>query len=464
MGLIGLRPPVAVNPDRKILIISYHFPPSMEVGALRVSRFAKYLPSLGWQPVILTIDEKYLPMIDVARLEALGTLKVIRTSKLPTPLDGYENLRRACSALVAWFHSEPKTNGRAPARIEQTSTESLIAKIKRYLLSLILVMPDTENGWILPAAWRALKAIRREKFDCILTSCPPYSVHLVGLLVKCVSKVKWVADFRDPWMATRSKKLFPTCWLSMRIECWLEKKVIEKADVAVFNVRALRDLYRKTYAGQPAEKFQYVPNSIETELFQHIRELKKFSKFTLTYIGSLYLGRTPEPIFKALKILAEEKKIDVKALAVKLIGHCRSIDGGSMSDLIDQYGLQDVVEAIDPLPYKDVLPIVAQSHVALLFAPEQPLQIPAKLYDYLGCGTKILAITGAGATRDFIDATGCGRAFASTDIDGIKDYLFEEMTNARSTAARSDVSGALSQYNASVVTKQLADELNRMYP
>jgi glycosyltransferase involved in cell wall biosynthesis len=447
---------------RKILLISYHFPPSMEVGALRVSRFAKYLPSSGWEPVVLTIDEKYLASRDAARLEALGKLKVIRTSKLPTPLDGYENLRRVCSAFVALLNGKPRTNGRLPTRTEETTRESLVARIKRYLLSLILVMPDTENGWILPAAFRALREIRRERIDCILTSCPPYSVHLVGLLIKCISNVKWVADFRDPWMATRSKKLFPTCRLSMRIESWLEKKVIEKADLALFNVQSLRDLYRKIYVDEPAEKFQYIPNSIETEMFHQIRELEKFLKFTLTYIGSLYLGRTPEPVFKALKILADAKKIDLNTVSVRLIGNCRLIDDRSTADLIDQYGLHNVVETIDPLPYNAVLPIVAKSHVALLFAPEQPLQIPAKLYDYLGCGTRILAITGEGATSDFIHATGCGRAFASTDIDGIKEYLFEVMNDSCQIAARNDFSDALYQYNASAVTKQLADKLNSM--
>src|SRR5262249_19230545 len=241
----------AAESIRKILLISYHFPPSMEVGGLRVSKFAKFLPSLAWTPAALTIDEKYLPAVDAARLEALGKLQVIRTSKLPTLLDGYESIRKAFAGLRVARNGKAEANGREAAPPKRAAGESLTARIKRYLLSLIFVMPDTENGWILPAALRAVKEIRRERIDCILTSCPPYSVHLVGLLVKCFSKVKWVADFRDPWMATRSKKLLPTCRLSIKIESWLEKKVIEKADLAVFNVSALRDLYRRTYAAEP---------------------------------------------------------------------------------------------------------------------------------------------------------------------------------------------------------------------
>src|SRR5207253_3546316 len=132
-------------------------------------------------------------------------------------------------------------------------TERLPKRLSRYVLSF-LVLPDHQRGWIVPAIFAAIRNMRRRGIGWMMTSCPPYSVHVVGLAVSTLTRRKWIVDFRDPWMTTGTKRLYPTSALSLKIEKWLERKVIERADLVVFNVERLRDAYRERYRNVPRER------------------------------------------------------------------------------------------------------------------------------------------------------------------------------------------------------------------
>src|SRR4030067_3580845 len=352
------------NSAKKILLISYHFPPSAAVGGLRSLNFAKSLPSLGWSPYVLTIKEQYLENIDKGRLEGLNGTKIFRTNLNPTILQGYVRFKS-----IYRKPSEPKDMGIsfASSGNGNVSAESMFRRFKRYLLSIFFVLPDMERNWIIPATLRALRELKHEKIDYIFTTCPPYSVHLVGLLLKMITGVKWIADFRDPWMTTGSKRTYPTCLLSLRIERWLEKMVIQKSDMVTFNVERLKDEYKKKYNSQPSEKFVYIPNGFDPTLFSKYKSLEKYDKFTLTYTGSLYVGRTPEPIFIAMRKLADEGRVDISKIRVKLVGSCQNINGKPTSRLAGSYGLGSAVEILDTVPYSNALEIVKRRQLSLLY-------------------------------------------------------------------------------------------------
>ena len=445
------------NSAKKILLISYHFPPSAAVGGLRSLNFAKTLPFLGWSPYVLTIKEQYLDNIDKGRLEGLNGTRIFRTSLNPTILQGY--LRFSSTYRKS---SEPKGMGISftSSGNGNVSAKSMFSRFKRYLLSIFFVLPDRERNWIIPATLRAIREIRREKIDYIFTTCPPYSVHLVGLLLKMITGVKWIADFRDPWMTTGSKRTYPTCLLSLRIERWLEKMVIQKSDMVTFNVERLKDEYKKKYNSQPSEKFVYIPNGFDPTLFSKYKSLEKYDKFTLTYTGSLYVGRTPEPIFMAIRKLADEGRIDISKIRVKLVGSCQNIDGIPTSRLADSYGLGSAVEILNTVPYSDALEIIRKSHLSLLFAPNLKFQIPAKVYDYMGVGTKVVALTDEGAAADFVNSTGIGKAFRSSDISGIMEFIYESFCNHESLGFERDAS--ISGFKIKSITQKLTDCLNRI--
>jgi hypothetical protein len=442
---------------KKILLISYHFPPSTAVGGLRASNFAKYLPSFDWIPHVLTLEDHYLSAPDWERLKDLEAIRIIKAGQLPTLRDAYLLAKKNYNRILK-RNSKPQKKLEMPnsSWITRSNRETLSGKMKRYLSSLFLNFPDLENGWIIPAVFQAVREIRNEKINCFLTSLPPYSVHLVGILVKMMTGVKWVADFRDPWMTGRIK--FLGCALSNRIESWLEREVIRKADLVIFNVQQLRDVYKNKYANEPASKFIYIPNSIDHGTFSQVKSFRKYEKFTLSYIGNLYWDRSPEPIFEALSQLIREGKADPEEVRIKLVGGCKYVKGDLITEIIHAYDLDQVVEVSEAVPYYNALEIIRQSHLALLFAPNQPLQIPGKVYDYIGVGVKILAIAEKSASADLIQSTNSGKAFHPSDVENIKEFIFETMTNRPSIDP--DYSMVIPQFDAKRITESLSNHLN----
>jgi glycosyltransferase involved in cell wall biosynthesis len=446
------------NASNRILLIAYHFPPSAEVGGTRMANFAKWLPSCGWQPYVLTIRDKHVERMDPDRLRDLEGVGIDKVRVLPTLVDWYGAVK---ARLAGPQRHTPLSEAGFDSRSgpDRYRGEALSRKLKRYLLSF-LIFPDYQRGWIMPAIPAAIRQLRRYGITWIMTSCPPYSGHLIGLAVKMMAGVKWIADFRDPWMTTGWKRAYPTCALSMRVEAWLERKVIEKADLLLFNVERLRNAYRERYAHVPGQKFVFIPNGIAPHALAETAEAEKYERFTLSYTGALYVGRSPEPVFEAVSRLIRKGKVAAEAIRIKLVGQCRTVDGVPTDSLIRKHGLESSVEVCDPVPYADAMAIISRSHLALLLAPQLPYQIPAKAYDYLGTGVRILAVAEDGATSDLIRDTGSGRAFASGNIDGIEAFIHEEMT--RRGSATPGRRAGLARFDARRITEELAGHLDRV--
>ncbi len=442
----------------RILLIAYHFPPSAEVGGTRMANFARWLPAAGWEPFVLTIRDAHVQRMDPGRLRDLQGVAIEKVGVLPTLAQWYGAIKaRLAGPAKDTPRSEAGFNMRSGA--DRYRGEKLSGKLKRYLLAF-LSLPDFERGWMLPAIVAAVRQLRRLGIGWIMTSCPPYSGHLVGLVVKMIAGVRWVADFRDPWMTGGSKRAYPTCAASLRIDAWLERRVVEKADLLLFNVERLRNAYRERYAHVPREKFVFVPNGIAPGALAQAGQAAKYERFTLSYTGSLYVGRSPEPVFEAVSRLIRKGKAAPDAIRIKLVGQCRTIDGVPTDSLIRKHGLESCVEVSDPVPHSEAMDVIHRSHIALLLAPHLPFQIPAKAYDYMGAGARILAIAEDGATSDLIRDTDAGRAFAPGDIEGIEAFIEDEMAAERPWTAAQKL--RLARFDARRIAEELASHLDRV--
>jgi glycosyltransferase involved in cell wall biosynthesis len=414
---------------------------------------------MGWEPHVLTIKDKDIEHLDSARLTGFEDVPIYKAGVLPTPTSIWPAIKRRARGVFGSAQEMPAAGARTSGKAAGAAgKESLGRRMRRYLLSL-LVLPDYQNGWIAPATLTAVLKIRGLRIDWILTSCPPYSAHLIGLAAKSLTGTRWVADFRDPWMTADPKAYGAMSALSIRIESWLERKVVEKADLVVFNVERLRDAYRRRYAHVLAEKLVHIPNGIaEADAAACLSPGDKYPTFTLSYTGALYVGRSPEPIFRAVALLIRSGKLRSEQIRIKLVGQCRSIDGVPTSSVVARYGLESVVELRDPVPHAEAAEIIRRSHLALLFAPKLAFQIPAKVYDYFSAGTRILAIADEGATADLVQQTGTGSVFRTEDIDGIAAFIHDEL--AAPKPAGTEHAAALRRFDARRITKDLVTHLN----
>jgi glycosyltransferase involved in cell wall biosynthesis len=217
----------------------------------------------------------------------------------------------------------------------------------------------------------------------------------------------------------------------------------------------MRDAIAARYPRLAPGKLIWIPNSIDTDRLHLVEPLHKYETLTITYAGVIYFDRTPEPLFRAVSRLIESGKASPGDVRIKLVGHCRSIGGIETRVVAGRYGLEDVVEVIDRVPYSEAVRIMRRSHLLLMLAPEcHRLVLPAKIFDYLSSGSAILAIAEAGATADFIAETRCGHCFSARDVEGLADYLESLLADGAFRQLKTD-QASFARYHLIHATKQL---------
>jgi glycosyltransferase involved in cell wall biosynthesis len=207
------------------------------------------------------------------------------------------------------------------------------------------------------------------------------------------------------------------------------------------------------------EKFTYLPNGIDSESLTRTH-LAKYGPLTITYAGTLYFDRTPEPLFRAFGELLRDGLVNQSDFCIKLVGNCRYIAGVETLKLAQQYGIDSAVEIVDRVPHAEAIRIMQRSHLLLVLAPpNHDLVLPAKIFDYLGSGSKILALAGDGATADLISETGAGACFAPSDVSALKGYFQRLLEGGRYKDLQNEP-GSFARYDARALTGQLVAELS----
>jgi glycosyltransferase involved in cell wall biosynthesis len=439
---------------RRILLASFHFPPDAAVGGLRIAKFARHLAETGWEPYVLTArDDLKDSGFDPDRCAGLERVTVVKTGELPRWIN---RMARVKSAFVG--RSTPAT---IPlARESEQRRETAKMKLTRYAVSLLGYLPDDRKNWSAWAAVIAVRLIRKHRVRWVLTSGPPFSGHLIGVAAKAATGAKWVADFRDPWIDMLSERWPHTrTGLSDALERRMESLVVRLADRVVVTTERMKNAMQVRYPGIPSDRFVSIPNGIDSD---RIRETSQsYDRLTVTYAGSLYFDRTPEPLFAAVSQLIETGRATRDDIRIQLLGHCHDVNGEEIGSLIRRYGLADVVSVSDRIPHAEIVEIMRRSHVLLVLAPQRHrLVVPAKIYDYLGTGRVVLALADPGATADLMKETQCGPCFAHDDVQGVSNYLAGLLEGRRFRTVRNRPE-RFARYTARTLTARLALEMER---
>jgi glycosyltransferase involved in cell wall biosynthesis len=400
---------------KKLLLVSYHFPPDAEVGGLRVQKFAKYLPLYGWEPFVLSVDESYYPLKDFERVKDVNC-KVFRTKMMLNPRQTYTKLKSLISFATRKTGNSADGN---PRMIEEGALElreRSISEFKRFILSL-LWLPDDRTGWILPAVLRGLVLIKKYGIETLMTTSPPHSVQIIGYLLKRITGCRWVIDFRDPWTLFLEKKRGGV----NTIQRWLEAKVIHHADVVITATDFVRECYLRVYPDLPREKFICVPNGFDLEdmVLAKTRNPVKDEKLTISYLGEFYVGRSPEVFLRAVSDLVRNGKIPFGQLRLRFIGKVRYFGRKSLEALLLELGLSSITEIIDQVPHTKAMEYVVNSKVLLVFSPN-PFMQPMKVFEYMASGAFVIAFTPPGALADLVRGYSKGIVVDYDDFDGAK--------------------------------------------
>jgi glycosyltransferase involved in cell wall biosynthesis len=404
------------------------------MGAYSCAQIARYLPLYGWEPVVLTVREKYIDAPHFGH-NYEGRVNdpdlVIRTYKLPHPSDIYRRFKSRSPA------------GRQPQDSDLTAVsppdaakyKSPLRKARDLLLSLSCV-PDKYNGWLIPAVAAGLRAIKQTGAELICSSAPYFTCHLAGYWLSLLTGLPWVAHFRDPWVTGLHAERLPDK-ICFKINHALERMTISRADIVVCVTEEHAALMRAAYDQMPASKFAVVMNGFDGLEWQEVIEsipprapgegyaADAPRKFLITYAGDIYMKRDPSPLFRALRALIDSGEIGRDEASVELIGSCESSEGRGMSDIISEAGIEGYVEMRGRLSHSETLRRLLQSDLLLLLSEKQLIEIPGKTFEYLKTRRPILALTYEGAVATLLRRTGGAWVVSPDDQPGVINAVRE---------------------------------------
>ena len=216
--------------NKKVLFVAYHFPPDSAVGALRTQKFVKYLPECGWQPFVLTVKEKYYPILEPKRLDDVNGAVIERTSFWRTPLQLAIDIRdkyilKKCSELKLASPVAPNL---------RTKNIGPLTYIK-YFLAGLNWFPDDRLYWLIPSFRKGIRLIKKNDIRTIVVSAPPHSSIILAYLLAVWAGSKLVIDFRDPWRLSgvRSDCASFKPNLLLKIESVIQKKILKRTSAVL---------------------------------------------------------------------------------------------------------------------------------------------------------------------------------------------------------------------------------------
>lgn len=419
---------------KKLLFLSYYFPPLGMGGTQRSAKFAKYLGEFGWEPTVVTVKPISYWANDESALDELKDIRIIRTESL----DPQRVLTRI--------------KGEQPAQAQSGGgSGGIFQKINQKIFPFIFV-PDTKILWKHHCLEAVDELFKTEKFDAVLTTSPPHSVHLIGMKISQKYKLPWVADFRDSW-AGGVVVHEPTIIQRMQNRR-LQKKVLRNADALTVVTSGIKNEFVKE--SKQDEKIHYIPNGFDPADFEELSEPKN-DKFTFCHVGSITQFSYPEVLFKAITVLFEKKPELAQKIKFKFIG--QSVIP-NFKELMEKYNLADIVEQIGYVAHSDSLKYLKQADALLLIAlgKQGACFIPGKTYEYLGALKPVLAITNANDTAEILKLSNLAFVNEPGNISKIADSI-EKMIENPQPIKPADVEYA-QQFDRKKQTEQLVEILN----
>jgi len=433
---------------KSVLIVTYYFPPSGGPGVQRVLKFATYLRSYGWRPVILTVKDADYPARDESLLKEIPADIAVYRTPIFEPYDLYRKLTGKKAGTPVDVNTIPREG-------EKRSFRERMAE----LIRATLFIPDARIGWKRHAVKEGMRIIREEKIDAIYSSSPPYTCALIARALKKRSGRPWVAGFRDPWRGFLSA---PRRWfLPDMADRMLERAVYRDCDrMEVAWLGILKD-FRAKYPKISDGKVRHLPNGFDSADFPSVEIVEK-KYFTVTYAGSMYGKRNPESFLAAVALLARLGKVDVSRVRLQFIGRF----GAEVREMFEHPLLRQSVIVKEYMPHADSVRHLFQSDALLMIVDDFPGNeeiVPGKVYEYMGAGKPVLTLAPEGAVADLIRETRSGRVARSDDIPAIADMFlrYYESWLAGDLGLEQDRE-AVAAYERREVTRRLAALLDEL--
>jgi len=427
--------------EKKILIITYYWPPAGGPGVQRWLKFAKYLPEFGWKPVIFTPENPSYPLLDESLMKDIPeNLEIIKT-KIWEPYQLAEKLNKSNKKFKA-------------GQFDVGKNQSWKSKLSIWVRGNFFI-PDARVFWVKPSVKFLEQYLKENKIDVVVTSGPPHSLHLIGLnLKKKLPDLKWIADFRDPWTEISYYKHLKLTGNSDKKHRQLESEVFKNSDITLATSYTDAENFRKNGANAIC-----ITNGFdESDASTPLSVTNKKTKFTLSYIGVLEQLRDPENLWKTLADLVKTNVNFAKHFNVKFVGR---IDDKILNS-IENSSLQNHIENLGYLSHDKALQEMANSSLLLITNfPNDSSKgiIPGKIFEYLATGKQIISFGPNQAdVSKILEETNAGKHFSYNDSEAIKSFILEKFELWKNGNLNDNIQN-IEKFSRKNLTKQLAEIL-----
>ena len=420
---------------KKLLIITYYWPPAGGPGVQRWLKFVKYLPIFNIQPIVYIPENPTYPIIDKGLESEVSEKAIILKNKITEPY--------GLAKMFSKNNTKKISSGIIPNQKKQSFLEKTLLWVRGNLF-----IPDARFLWVKPSVKYLKQYIQENNIDTIVTSGPPHSLHLIGLQLKKELDIKWLADFRDPWTTIGYHKALKLSSYAEKKHKVLEKEVLNSADTIIVTSKTTKIEFQ-AITSKPIE---IITNGYDVE---KIEKQALDIKFTLAHIGSFLSERNPEILWQSLNELVSENFNFKNDFCLKLIGATSQ----EVLDTIASYQLGDYVQNLGYVSHKVAVAHQRKSQVLLLIeidSEDTKSIIPGKLFEYMVSERPIIAIGPKGSDfAEIITSTNTGVFFTYDEKEKLKALLLKYYQKYRNQDLKVNAVG-LQQYSRKNLTEQLA--------
>ncbi|WP_264529561.1 glycosyltransferase family 4 protein [Flavobacterium sp. N502540] len=425
--------------QKKLLIITYYFPPAGGPGVQRWLKFVKYLPEFGIQPIVYVPENPTYPIVDEGLVNEISDKVIVLKNKIWEPYQ--------LASVFSKNKTKKISSGIFPHKKKQTFLDKIFLWVRGNLF-----IPDARVFWVKPSVAYLEKYIKEHNIDTIVTSGPPHSLHLIGLELKEKLNVKWFADFRDPWTTIGYHKALRLSGYAAKKHKNLEHKVLNSADTIIVTSKTTKVEF-EVITNKP---ISVITNGYDIE---NVEKQTLDTKFTLAHIGSFLSDRNPRFLWECLVELLQEIPEFKSHLEIKLIGAVSQ----EVLDAITEFELKNYLNLLGYVSHHEAIAHQKKSQVLLLIeinSEDTKSIIPGKLFEYMVSNRPIIAIGPQGSDfADIIKETNTGVFFDYSEKAKLKSVILDFYNQFLEGKLQANGVG-LQQYSRKNLTKQLAQLIN----
>lgn len=426
---------------KKVLIISYYWPPAGGISVLRTLKFVKYLQNFGWLPIVYAPKNANYPYLDENNFKDIPNNIVTLRRKIYEPF-----------GIFKFLTGRKKNDSSNPVYVK--SKNSLLDNFSIFLRGNFFI-PDARCMWIKPSVKFLSKYLTENPVDAILTDGPPHTNTVIGMKLSEKLNIPWLADFQDPWT---------------QVDYYQMMKIGKRADnkhkmleLHVFNIAKKITIASPTWAKDlmniGAKNVDTIYYGYDEDDFVNLKLEKKSEDFIIVHAGILGIDRNPDTFLKVLSSIKKENPEFAKLLKIKFAG----IVDYTIKERIKELNLNDNFEELGNIPRQKALQLMTSAKLLLLpvnKAMNANGRLPGKIYEYLRTYNPILALGNKKSDVDTIlNESKTGNLFTYDDFQGIKKFVLDIFLSKINSQINKEF---IKRFSSEIQTKQIAEYLNEI--